>query len=190
MSLFHMRVSDPVGLGQLLAKRFVQRGIRWLNQNAPVGWHRNLFEPRPNGCSYYRARMRSNNESVLALSFERCPEYIDQFGYVSEYKVSKHFCLTEKRMLQLGFRAKAYPDVFRRADAAKLPYVVVVSDDMLDIAWEKGIASYGYPGVPHRHQTPAEKKRIAAMRSFGSRQSSLWQKIQPWFAVFGKTRPL
>lgn len=102
MSLFPMRRSDPETLRVMLewrdAERRVRRGIRWLNQQAPRNWWRNLFDISPNGRWRFRAQDTRNNESVLALAFETqedhaCPYY----GYVTFASV------TTRRKLSLNF---------------------------------------------------------------------------------------
>jgi hypothetical protein len=192
MFLFHMRKSDPQGLAHLLDQKAVLRGITWLNQNAPHGWFRNLFQPLPNGNSMFRARMRSNDESVLALSYEHCGQFTDSTGHVAEYKISKHFNLSEKKLQLLGLRAKKWhasvlywPELSMAGITQKFPYHVETTSLMLGNAWEEGIRNYGFNSQPRRHFTSEEITRLKNIKYYGVRHYGFHVWLTKFFGGLG-----
>lgn len=100
--LLALRRSNPDGLAALLAKRYVQRGSEWLRCNAPnPGWWRNCLDGNRS-----RVRLSYGNEGVLSLAFEYEARFADEFGYVQDYIVLRHFfgrSCPEKTTRRLGF---------------------------------------------------------------------------------------
>ncbi|MDB5265491.1 MAG: hypothetical protein JWM39_204 [Parcubacteria group bacterium] len=103
-----MRHEDPLALAHLRAERHVQRGIRWLYQNAPPGWLRNCFNPLPEGRSYFRANNSYDNECVLALAFEFVAKFRSIDGAVTFATVSNAFGMHGRVLDIKGFNNYCY----------------------------------------------------------------------------------
>jgi hypothetical protein len=103
-TLLLMRSLAPRELARLRAERHVQRGIRWLNRNAPSCWLRNCFDPFPNGQSRFRPNNAYFDQCILALAFEYIPELQCRTnGRVSSGTVATKYHLSDRMMVAHGF---------------------------------------------------------------------------------------
>src|SRR5258708_2618451 len=115
-----------------IAEERVRRGVEWLDQHAPVGWQRYLFDVKrgDNGKFYAIPRFNSsrNEEDVLALAFESQKEFTNPDGRASSVKVSDHFMLTSSDRIQMGFDS-----------------IWAVNGELIDSAWCDALTSYAQP---------------------------------------------
>jgi hypothetical protein len=187
--LFHLRLSNPELLAQLLAEKYVARGIQWLNKNAPLGWHRNLFEPQPDGTCFFRVDSRLNTSDVIALAFETRKEFMDLFGYVTHYRITKHFLLDSRTERRMGFMPGSYGwGVVQSGYRDKKPYryeanyFINISQEILDRAWETKIRNLNAGLIPYRHLTPIELERSAHVWPSRSDPARSW--VHAFFEKF------
>jgi len=142
--LLEMRRTDPEQLSGLLAEKRVKRGKRWLKRNAPVGWHRNLFEPYQGKEAWFRANNTYDNECVLALAFESRADLANHDGDLTYASVTNHFALTHRQCRPLGFEEqpcnKRYPGFG-------------ISSALLNVKWESAMRVFGgFAHRPYRHE--------------------------------------
>lgn len=124
--------------GAVLRKR-VKKGVAWLDEHAPPDWRRRMFNIIwGKGRAGMRGCSSSDNKCHLALAFTEEAKYANKFGYVTFAQVLKHFTLTLKQSVEMGF----HPDPADKDGA------------LLDRAWEEALYSYAKPhDAPPRHDT-------------------------------------
>lgn len=165
-----LRRLNPEGYAWLKVSRRVRKGIYWLIQNAPAGWHRNLFEPHAGG-SWFRARNSYANERVIALAFESRSDLADDSeGYVRYATVALHFGLGFREAERLGFDCAVGENI---------------TSDLLDREWERQLRLGAYaPNVDryylastHYHgpeaRELARRQRAQGYADYGVKQRSL-----------------
>lgn len=122
MHLFSLRKAYPKRLAILIAKRRVERGIRWLNVVRPHDWWKRFYTD--NG--RFWARDEYNNECPLALAF-RSEKSLHRYGEVTYAVVSNHLGLSCRWLQAHGF-ATPYGKPVRGPQ---------VTSGMLNRAWEQ-----------------------------------------------------
>jgi hypothetical protein len=169
--LLAMRRENPEELQRLLAQKAVNRGIDWLSRNAPIGWHRNLFEPIGDRAAF-RAMICMDNCSPLALAFESRKDLIDPFGYVTYGTVARHFKLSLKTLTLLGLDPPGN----------KRPYITL---QMLDRLWEQTLRERSKATIPHRYRTPEEERQWQRVMEFDfslpSGEPSFWERLRRFY---------
>lgn len=98
MHLFSLRKTYPKRLAALIAKRRVERGIRWLNMIRPYDWWKPFYTE--NG--RFWARDEYNNECPLALAFQ-AEKKLRVYGEVTYASVANHLRLSCRWLLAHGF---------------------------------------------------------------------------------------
>ena len=152
MHLLAMRKTEPDGLAALIAKRRVERGIRWLNSVRPYDWWKIFYHPKH---GRFRARDEYAEECPLALAFK--PEEAMRGGIfwdVTYAQVANHLRLRRPWLMAHGFLAHGNP--------ARKPWV---TSKLLNVAWEREVResplilrrTFAFPGVP----SPSEERRKA-----------------------------
>lgn len=163
MSLFNLRTSDPESLAYMIAWRRVQRGRHWLNQHAPINWHRGLFDVRGKNSVSFRCWNIDENDCVLALAFESCKQFADSNGYVRRALIQKHFNLSSRRMWALGFDTQ-----LREPPEA---------DRALDRVWED-VLYREHDSTTYRHMLPYEEEYERVMGyDFTEKKPNFFQKL-------------
>lgn len=135
-TLMKLITNDPYEL----SKRRVLRGVTWLNQNAPGGWRRNMFDVVGEK-ALFRPKDCYDNECVLALAFEHIPELANESMCVTYASVSQAFRISYQKCKALGFSSDS------RTGA-----------DLLDRAWEEVLREGGVT-IPVRHRFVYPKAR-------------------------------
>jgi len=144
-----MRTTNPEGLAALIAKRRVERGIRWLNTVRPYDWWKSFYTE--NG--RFWARDEYNNECPLALGFRSEKTMCGGiFWDVTYARVANHLRLERPWLMAHGFLA--------HENSARKPWV---TSRLLNTAWEQGVRespliirrALVLPGVP----SPGEERR-------------------------------
>ncbi|KND51321.1 MAG: hypothetical protein ABA06_03355 [Parcubacteria bacterium C7867-001] len=134
LEYLRLRRTDPDRLSRLLTERRVARGIKWLREHAPAGWHRNMFEPQEDGTCRFRAHDSYDNECVLALAFESRPDLANPgTNYVMYGTVANHFKIPDTS--HLGFAAQDKP--YKQHPEIK------IFGAMLDAEWQRALSIGG-----------------------------------------------
>jgi hypothetical protein len=124
-----------------LAQFRVKKGVRWLNQHAPVGWQWNMFSMVDGGKVYFRAKDAYDNECVLALAFTNETAYASPWGYVTFASAARHRHLDSQFLDSHGFHG-----------------TTGVPGKILDIAWQEALVTYAKPSsLIHRHSTASDR---------------------------------
>ena len=147
--LLALRHTEPQELAALLTPKQVKRGMRWLNRNAKLGWHRNCFDSRPDGRSDFRGMNVMDKDCVLALAFEHDKRFANQFGYVTFGMVVNYFKIGDA-FARMGFCMRRFPK--RNPD-------VVITSEMLDRVWETMLRDAPvWMWASYRHRTALDKR--------------------------------
>lgn len=150
MHLLAMRKTDPERLATMIARRRVERGIRWLNSVRPYDWWKLFYHPQN---SRFRARDEYAEECPLALAFK--PETALRGGIfwdVTYGQVANHLGLGRQWLMTHGFSV--------HENAARKPWV---TSTILNTAWKGAVSESPLiirrvlvlPGVP----SPSEERR-------------------------------
>lgn len=152
MHLFSLRKAYPKRLAALIAKRRVERGIRWLNAVRPYNWWKSFYTDT----GRFWARDEYNNECPLALAFQS-ERKLRVYGEVTYATVANHLHLPGRWLLTHGFTSPY-------GTPAHGPQV---TSSMLNRAWEQELrqspliirAPLRFPAVPLSPEE-AQKKWI------------------------------
>lgn len=174
--LLELRRINPELLARFLVERRVERGIKWLLENAPFGWRRNLFAPLPGGRSRRRFRDSGGESCVLALAFESRKDLINYEGHVTYARVTQKLGISPLRACALGFNR----DLF-----ASRP--THITDDLLDDVWEEKLSDSRWHNLPIRHLPPKEGARRQEILSHdfslpSKPESRWWNRFKKFWA--------
>ncbi len=114
----------------------VRRGVAWLHKHAP-GWQRRMFtvigEENGRLGAIFRAKNCRDDECVLALAFELQPKFANEAGHVTYASVLRHFDLSSKQIVDMGFDLSTDDDT--------------ELEEYLDAAWCQALLTYARPHV-------------------------------------------
>jgi hypothetical protein len=127
-------------------KECVRRGVKWLNEHAPLGWERRMFDIH-RGRASLRANITTSREHPVALAFEYVEHLVaGEYGHVTCHSVFEHFDLSHEKQIELGFTAST-----NQFDIGE--------NRRLNKCWYEALTTYAQPeSAPYKHR-PAQLGR-------------------------------